>query len=165
MSFSWNNVMLLVVGLVMGSSLLLMPSQARAQVCGTQIELDDFGCRNLGTDFLPDCQWVYLGTRSNKACSMQGPNCLTNDPYCTSADNANDSCIPELDIGDGDTYYCLTNIASCLKAQCWITGTAPTPTMPPGANPGGCYGCSSNGGGFCMWHDSCPSWGVSSYTL
>jgi hypothetical protein len=153
-SGKWRWALGLVVCSLLLATQLGLPPKVLAQVCAPSIDLDDFRCENVGVFPNFDCQWVYSGTRSSKTCSMQGSYCLTNNPYCTSNDNAGTSCIESMLPPWEPGTTCVTNTSSCSKASCWINGIEPTPD--PG---GGCYGCSTNGGGFCMWWDSCPSWG------
>jgi hypothetical protein len=148
---------------IVGLLIFVIPGQnAYAQTCGTQLRLDAFACVNHGDELNPDCRWTNLNTKRVVGCTGDPNDCRTTNRECSSADDES-ACGPKTTCypgGDCEYDGCWTDTLKCSHSPCWITGDpAPTPTIPPGADPTGCYGCSSNGGGFCMWHDSCPSWG------
>ncbi len=124
----WILAAMVVGGMWLGSG------RVSAQYCASSISLDDYRCQPnaLGTD----CSWVYQGRRSSRSCSMQGADCLTDSPYCTSNDDPS-SCLPA--IGSRGSLFCLTINSRCSKAQCWVNPPTPTvglgtpaPTSPPG---------------------------------
>jgi hypothetical protein len=161
-SYSKSIVILTVFCLAMVVSLLIPNHNAYAQTCGTQLRLDAFGCQLVnGNPQDPECDWVNLNGNRVVNCTGDPNDCRTTNRECSSADDTS-ACKPKTTCypgGDCEYDGCWTDTLECSHSPCWINDPAPTPTIPPGADPACCYGCSSNGGGFCMWHDSCPSWG------